>query len=181
MTGPSSAWLSLACVIGALALNVCWQIAHCRLTGGRHFLGTVAAGFVFGGLALAAGMAFAASRSGNPAEWILEFPTNIFVYGCLGYGYANFVNLGQSSIRIRLFEDLRNHPNGVEPERIRAAYDETGLVHARLARLTESGDLKLVDGRYTAARKRFVVIASVIFWLKKLILGTSSEFEAIPR
>ena len=56
-------------------------------------------------------------------------------------------------------------------------YNEAMLLEMRLQRLVESGDLALRGGHYFLGRKRFVPIAKVIFWIKRLILGKVSEFE----
>ena len=44
-------------------------------------------------------------------------------------------------------------------------------------RLVESGDILLRDGRYFVGRNRFLLISSILFTAKRLLLGRESEFE----
>ena len=108
-------------------------------------------------------------------EWmILIAPT----YAGLGYGYANFANLGQSSIRIRLYEELRLAPNGRPVEDIRRQYNELAILKTRLMRLRESNDLVDQDSRWIVARRRFVLIGGAVFFTKQLVLQRKSEFDS---
>jgi len=64
----------------------------------------------------------------------------------------------------------------VAGEALRATYDEQSMLQARLERLVAAGDLRLDAGRYMIGQRRLLVIAAVIFGLKRAILGRRSEF-----
>jgi hypothetical protein len=102
-------------------------------------------------------------------------------YAGLGYGYANFANLGNASIRIRLYEDLQRAEEGLRLEDIHQTYNEKAILRNRLHRLTEGGDLRESGGKWTVARRRFVVVGGIIFAAKQWILGKRSEFETGSR
>jgi hypothetical protein len=172
-----------------LAINVVAQIVLLRWARGRGFLRTIAVGFALGGLFTLVAYGFmatlmATSCCGNSGRetplwmWLAEWLVMIApAYAGLGYGYANFANLGNASIRIRLYEDLQRAPGGLRLEEIHRTYNERAILENRLHRLTEGGDLHETQGRWTVARRRFVVIGGLIFAAKRFILGRRSEFD----
>ena len=165
-------------IVAALAVNVLAQITLVRLSRGTHFLRSAAGGFAAGLLALAlleAGLVTAQPLAGE--TWEKTLLVGLPTYVALSYCFFNFVNLGQSSIRIRLYSEIAAIPSGVSVEQMAREYNEEALMHARLHRLTESGDIVERDGRYFVGRRRLVSVAAVIFGLKAFILGKGSEFE----
>jgi hypothetical protein len=176
-------WILLLPVAG-LALNVTFQALLLRFRKGRSFMGTIAAGFGIGAVTtLVAHLGLAASLSGyltfqtfqeSLLEWLLLIAP---AYAGLGYGYANFANLGNSSIRIRIYDQLSRAADGVPIEAIRAQYSETGILQVRLKRLSEGGDLELRHGLWHVKARRFVILGALIFAAKRLVLGRKSEFE----
>lgn len=164
--------------IAALAVNVLAQIALVRLARGAHFLRSAAGGFGIGLLALAAIEAWLITRVPGAGEtWGKALLVSVPTYIGLSYCFFNFINLGQSSIRIRLYSEIASTPDGVSVEQMTREYNEDALMHARLHRLTESGDIIEREGRYFVGRRRLVPVAAIIFGLKAFILGKGSEFE----
>jgi hypothetical protein len=162
--------------IAALAVNVGVQVIAVRLARGRHFLRAIVLGFLAGAAALLAAEALF-PISPNPREaWIIAVLVNLPLYGALSYCFFTFANLGQSSIRIRIYDEIAHQPAGVSTVQIMQEYDEAALMENRLDRLIESGDLVLRDGEYFLGKKRLVPIASVIFATKRFVLGKTSEF-----
>jgi hypothetical protein len=177
--------LALIVPIAGLATNVLTQIVLLRVAKGRGFMRTIALGF-FSGALFALIAYFGASLNwctvaGDSGllplflEWLfLICPT----YAGLGYGYANFANLGNTSIRIRLCEELRQYPAGRPVEDIEQQYSEIGILHLRLHRLSEGGDLVKLGDRWRVNRQRFVRLGGVIFFAKQVVLGRRSEFDS---
>jgi len=98
------------------------------------------------------------------------------IYGCLAYGYANFVNLGHASVRIRIYRELLDAPDGVEVSALRARYGEAGMLSTRLRRMLEAEDLAFDGASYRLRKSRLLAISNVIFGLKRAVLGRTSEF-----
>lgn len=173
----------LAVPLLGLAVNVVFQVGLLRLTGGRAFMKTIALGFLAGGsVTLAAYLGWMwnvhpGEGLGALLDWFLLVAP---AYAGLAYGYANFANLGNSSIRIRLYEELRRAPNGLPLAEIRGRYNEATILENRLQRLRESGDLILRDSLWRVGRKRFVRLGGVIFFAKQLVLRRRSEFDPPP-
>lgn len=171
-------YLSLAAPVAALAVNVIAQVLLVRLRKGAHFLRSVVESCFCGMCALVLLEALLlASRDFTGETLATALLVNFPAYMALSYCYFNFVNLGQSSIRIRIYSEIAETPGGVPIEQIGREYNEAALMQMRLHRLIESGDLREKDGRYFIGRKRLAVAANVIFALKKFILSKESEFE----
>lgn len=98
------------------------------------------------------------------------------IYACLAYGYANFVNLGHASVRIRIYRELLDSPEGIQISELRAKYDEAGMLSTRLRRMLDAEDLTFDGAAYRIKKARLVAISKVIFALKKAVLGRHSEF-----
>jgi len=122
-------------------------------------------------LAVSAGQAWA---DAFVAMMLVDGP----IYACLAYGYANFVNLGQASVRIRIYRELLDSPGGIQVSELRAKYDEAGMLSTRLRRMLDAGDLALDGTAYRLNKTRLLAISNVIFGLKKAVLGRHSEFNS---
>jgi hypothetical protein len=170
-------WWPVVAPVAALAINVLGQIVVFRLQEGRHFLRSIALGFVLGGMALMITQFIYPPGLASFEAWSKALLVNLPCYAALSYCFFNFANLGQSSIRVRIFARIAARSDGVSVAEIARDYNEAMLMEMRLQRLVESGDLVLRDGRYFLGRTRFVPIAKVIFGIKRLILGKVSEFE----
>ncbi|MBE2179995.1 MAG: hypothetical protein IAE97_05950 [Chthoniobacterales bacterium] len=171
--------IHLAAPVAALASMCVIHAVWCRMAPDAPLLNTLAASGV-GGLAVLAGVELAAVSAGQPvrdmvvAAVLVDAP----IFACLAYGYANFVNLGQSSVRVRIYRELLQMPDGVAIETLREEYDEHGMLRSRLERLVSAGDLRKDGGGvYRSGKSRLQHIASVIFGLKRFVLGRHSEFN----
>jgi hypothetical protein len=98
------------------------------------------------------------------------------IYACLAYGYANFVNLGHASVRIRIYRELLDSPRGIEVAELRNKYDEAGMLTKRLQRMLDAEDLVFDGSAYRMRKTRLLAISNIIFGLKKAVLGRHSEF-----
>lgn len=100
------------------------------------------------------------------------------IYACLAYGYANFVNLGHASVRIRIYRELLDAPQGIQISELRDKYDEAGMLATRLTRMLEAEDLAFDGSVYRLRKTRLLAISNVIFGLKRAVLGRHSEFNS---
>ncbi len=168
----------LASPIAALVVMLSAQTVLLRLTGGEHFFRSVVWGFLWG---FAANLVFQAvllvTFAPTPDRWVLAVLVNVPLFVCLAYCYYNFINLGQCSIRIRVYKECADRGGCITREQLRSVYDEDGIREARIERLLHGGDLVWRDGAYRLANRRLVPIAAVVFGLKKLVLRRESEFD----
>jgi len=99
------------------------------------------------------------------------------IYICLSYCFYNFVQLGQTSIRIRLYAEIASTPDGLCVEEVVREYSDDSLVAVRIHRLVESGDLKDQNGAFFIGRGRLPLIGNILFAAKRFLLGKTSEFD----
>lgn len=169
---------ALLCPIAALAVNAITQAAAFRLRRGTQFFRSIVEGFLAGALAFAILEVALAPKGGSLREYVvMAFLVNGPTYLALSYCAYNFVQLGQTSIRIRIYSEIAAKPSGVSVEEITREYDDEALMRGRLRRLLESGDLVERNGRYFLGRKRFLFVSHILFAAKRILLGKGSEFE----
>lgn len=169
--------LHLAAPIVALAVMCLTHTVLSRLRPEAPLLNMLALSGVFGLVALLGVEVLVVILGG---AWVTTAVLSVFVdgpiYGCLAYGYANFVNLGYASVRVRIYRELLVSPGGIPVAILREQYDEEGMLVARLERLVEARDFVRDGTRYRLNKRRLSVISWTIFTLKKIILGRASEF-----
>jgi hypothetical protein len=169
-------WWPIFAPIGALAINVIAQIIAFRRHRGTQFFRSIVVGFAAGFLALVTAQLLFPPGATRTQAWCNALLVNVPIYGALSYCFFNFANLGQSSVRIRIYARIAAAANGVSLAELSSEYNEASLMQMRLQRLLESGDLVENDGRYLLGRRRFVPVAHAIFGIKRFVLGTGSEF-----
>lgn len=162
-------------VIG-LAGNAVSQISFLRLSRRTPLLRSIYAGFAAGAAVVC--VAQAAARGGaGPLAFAGELLANLVIYAMLGYGYFHFINLGETGRRARLLRELYDSPEGLTLAQLLSRYGSKQMLAMRLARLTGNGQIVLEDGRYRLGRPTVATMGRIILFLKKAILGRSSEFE----
>ncbi len=171
-------FLIVASPFAALVVNMLSQVFLLRRSAGAHYMRSMLAGFSSGAIALCIAEIFISPHPPSLLDCIAEFAVRTLSYGGLSYCYFHFVNLGQSSIRVRIYSDLADNPLGLEIETLKQAYNESTLVVSRLQRLTSSGDIIERNGIYFVGKYRLVVVARILFFAKQLILGKKSEFNS---
>jgi hypothetical protein len=169
---------SLISPIAAMVVNVAAQVILFRIWRGRQYFRSVIGGFLFGAAALIACEAFLIASSDAMGERLfLAVAVNLPIFLCLSYCYYNFIQLGQTSIRIRMYTEIASRPGGVVISEIEREYDEAALTELRLQRLVESGDVIARSERYVIGQGRLLLIANVIWAAKHFLLRKKSEFE----
>lgn len=172
----SRSFLELAhAVAPLLGLTVLCLVhaAFCRWRRSSEGLnGLVWAGWA-GALALAAWEFFLWTRWATlPGIVASALLVDVPVYALLAYGYANFFNLGESSVRVRIYRELvQAGERGLDRLDLLGRYDEEAMFRARLVRLVAAGDLQETDGRYRLGQMRLFWIARMIFGLQRIVLG----------
>jgi hypothetical protein len=162
----------------AMVANVLAQIILFRLRHGTQYFRSIIQAFLLGAVTLLAGEAFFVSTSESVSERLfLALAVNLPIYLGLSYCYYNFVQLGQTSIRLRMYTEIMAHAAGVMISEIERENDEKGFTEVRLQRLLESRDIIARDGNYFIGRTRLLYIANVIFAAKHFLLGKKSEFD----
>lgn len=170
--------IALLSPIVATLINVAAQILLFRFRRGTQYFRSIIEAFLLGALALLAAEAFCVADSNAGIDrLVLALAVNFPIYICLSFCYYSFVQLGQTSIRIRMYTEIALRSSGVMIAEIEEEYNEVALTEVRLQRLKESGDMLERDGRYFIGRRRLLFVENIIFASKRLLLGKKSEFE----
>lgn len=174
-----SRWLLLLAPVLALAVNAGVQILAVRFQKGTNLFLSFGKGFLAGFLMLVILVLPVLAINGNGFQdgYVLGVLVNVPAYMALSFCYCNFVLLGRTSVRIRIYSEIVDTPEGVCLQDFLIEYDERALMKKRVERLIESRDIIEKNGRYYAGRSRFVHVARIIFLAKRMILGRESEFE----
>lgn len=102
---------------------------------------------------------------------------NVTIYGAFGYIFFNFVNVGEASIRVRLLRELKRAPGGLSTEELAARYNDRVVLRTRLERLLNNRQV-IRSGDRLVLRSRTLLLPARILWtLKLLLLGRTSEFD----
>lgn len=178
-TGTAIQVLHLLAPLVALVTMALSHVALCRARPDAAILNLLVVAGFFGLAGLVAMQVFAVLAGqiwGDAlvAMMLVDGP----IYACLAYGYANFVNLGHASVRIRIYRELLDSPEGIQVSELRAKYDESGMLSTRLRRMLDAEDLAFDGETYRLKKARLLAISSVIFALKKAVLGRQSEFTS---
>ena len=172
---------AILCPIAAVATNVIAQVIAFRIRRGAQYFRSIVEGFLTGAavfvILAAMEAAFATTGSSLKDYLLLVFLVNTPIYLALSYCAYNFIHLGQTSIRIRMYSEIAAKPSGISVEEMKREYDDKALMQARLHRLIESGDIVERNGRYLVGRKRLIYTSTVLFAAKRFLLGKESEFE----
>ncbi len=168
---------SIASPLAALCVNAVAQVLAVRASRGRNFLRCVLVGFFTGALALAAFETLLFRTNSGPDACAVSLLVNAPTYAALSYCYFGLVNLGQTSIRIRLYAEIAERPEPMPLQEIDRIYNEEAFAGMRIKRLLESGDIVEKNGRYYINRTRLALAANVIAGIRLFIIGARSEFE----
>jgi hypothetical protein len=169
---------SLFSPIAALAINMAVQIVGFRLRRGSHFFRSVMEGFFLGALALLIIESLLIIGDETRSDGVtMALLVNLPTYLALSYCYYSFVQLGQTSIRLRMYSEIASRAAGVTIAEMEREYDESALTDMRVQRLIESGDILEKEGRYFIGRRRLLLVVHIIFAAKHILLGKKSEVE----
>ena len=164
-------------VIG-LAVNVGIQILSFRWFSGLGLLKSVFLGFGAGMLYVLGSEYFIFTQSSTEsmsAFWP-DLAANTLTCGVLGYCYFHFINLGETGRRIRIVRELLC-ADGLTLTELLQRYNTSDMVEIRLARLLNNGQIVEQNGKLIIKNQFLLRASQVMVFMKKVILGKTSEFD----
>lgn len=161
----------------ALAINVVVQVLVFRSSRGAKLLQSAVIAFLAGLGALVTMELLGVGRDLHREGLLASLAVHLVTYTALCYCYFHFVNLGQCSIRIRIYAEIAAAPGGLSRTELERDYSDTTLRESRLQRLQDAGNIVLRDGRFFIGHRRLVPAARIIFAAKKILLSRTSEFS----
>lgn len=163
--------------LAGLAVNVPMQLLAGRLDRRHRVLRSALVGLALGGIVCLLLTLWTMSTSVDDIwPWLADLAVNGVAYLGLGICYWNFLNLGSASIRMRIFDELDAHPDGLSKQELQHRYNDDELMQRRLQRMLTNGLIVERDGRYFVRRRWLVMLASVIRLAKLVVMGKTSQF-----
>jgi hypothetical protein len=164
-------WLLAVPLVGS-AVNVVAQIIFARMLGGERLLLAVIAAFCAGLVAAGAMTGSAFSTADLPALDRFGLTVSVLlVYCAASFVLFAIVNLGETSLRIRMMRVLLDNPAGILREDLIASYDDRALITVRLQRLHDNSQARVVDGVYYSRPSFLFFGAAVIRLLQRIVYG----------
>jgi hypothetical protein len=171
-------FLQVVVPVIALTINVIAQCAAALLRPRAGFVRSVLIGFGAGLISLwALSCLIQFYRSDAAPEVAAILFVNTATYIALAFCFFNFLNLGKTSVRIRIFSELQQCRDGLTTDEIVALYNYREIVNLRLDRLLNSKQVTKRDGRYFLDGRLLWYLALAVRSAKRLLLGKISEFE----
>lgn len=161
-----------------LLINVLSQLAIFRTCPKLGLLKSELLGFVIGSLAV---FLFEFYIFLIQIQSIKYFTALLFVnaitYLSLSSCYFHFVNLGETSRRIRILRELYDSKEGLSIEEILNLYNAKEIIERRIIRLSNTNQILVKNNKYYINRPIMLLIAKIITIMKIIIIGRDNEFN----
>ena len=102
---------------------------------------------------------------------------DLITYFALGYGYFNFVNLGETARRVRILRELYDAGGSLSPEELLKRYNSRDMIEKRIQRLVNNGQVIYNNGRFYIGTPLVLFMAKAVTLGKFIVLGRKSEFD----
>ena len=99
------------------------------------------------------------------------FATVIIIYGAASLVIFALINLGETSLRIKMLSMIIESPNGISMAELLQRNDEKELISVRLGRLRTKRQARFAEGIYYPRISFLFLAASLVRALKLLIFG----------
>lgn len=156
----------------ALATNCSAHVAVARISGNSGPYRAIVRAAIVGLFVVVTLTLVGCSRLTLPSRDVVAYLVlNIVAYLALSFDYFSFVNLGLTSLRIRMLREIQAAGGSLAGERLGRLYDDRGLTNLRIDRLVSGRHLVLQDGRLYSQKGVFLAIAMLFDWLRWFVVG----------
>ncbi len=171
-------WWPLIRPVAGMGINAVGLMISLRVFQRLGYIGSVVLGFVLGLLSI---VAMEASQFASAQAFSLDLWARILgdfaLYGCLAYLFFTAINIGESSIRVRILREVLKGGSSISEKSLLQAYDEQTIVQSRLDRMLKKGLLVRQGDRYILRSRGLLAMASIFRGLKIFLTRRTSEFE----
>ena len=101
---------------------------------------------------------------------------NILIYGFMSLCYFAYMNLGVTSLRIRMLKELSDSPKGLIKEEILQRYNSRKIISVRIERLMQKNQIRYENERYVLSKKMLFLIARFLESTRNLYFGKKDAF-----
>lgn len=134
-------------------------------------LADVIAFFIAIGAIIVANVSIGVVGDESGIETTIQTFSNVAFFMVLGFLYFALINIGQSSLRIRVLSILTAHSDGLSPDEISEKYGNRDVVDLRLKRLLQNGQIREHNGTYFSAKPRLIYLALFFASFRRIIYG----------
>jgi len=167
-------WLLTFAPIIALGAN-CLTHILCRKVLGLRIGHALVCGFLLGLVIMAAVVAANVPAAISGADLAGLWATLGLTYVALAFGFWAFLNLNMTSLRIRILRELLHSEDGMSRAELFGRYSAEEFLRRRLARLERSGDLALVEGRYSLGSQKLLYVDRFLKILRAVIFAGTAR------
>lgn len=158
-------------VVGLLA-NMAFQLLGVRCAASINYYKSVAYGFGLGlFVVLASEVVFMLFGVKELNDSIALSLVNLAVYLLISFSYFAFINLGVSSLRVRLLDELDRSAEGLSMSEILERYDSREIIKNRVEKLEKIGQLIRKNDRYYVGQSTALLMVKILELLKFVVLG----------
>ena len=158
-------------VLGLL-VNITLQLMGVRYMASVDYYRSIAYGFRSGlFLVLVFEAAFLSFGGKELSDSIALSIANITVYLLIAFSYLAFINLGVSSLRFRLLDELDRSVEGLSMEEILERYNSREIIKNRVEKLEKIGQLIRKNDRFYLDRSTALLMVKILELLKFVVLG----------
>lgn len=156
---------------------ILWQLIGLRVLKNKSYVQVWVLGVVVGFSITTACHIIGVIQLGDSIlNALFSLGANLIISMMVSLLYLIPIQLGVSSQRVRILLELEKSPEGITSQDILNVYNANDILHARLERLTKSGQVEFSDGKYYLGRAVPLVILTQIYNLAALILfGKKNE------
>jgi hypothetical protein len=172
MRGFDTEWLAVAAPFAGAVVNFVSQVGLARSGVVRSLVRAIAAAAAFGAVVatiLAGAFLFLTPLPLLDGAAIAV--SALTVYGGAAFLLFALVNLGETSLRIRLIERLMARPGGMTSGELLAILPDTNLIEERVRRMKVQGQIRATNSRLYPTLSLLFASAVFIGFLRRLLYG----------
>jgi len=155
-----------------LFVNIFFQIMGVRCVASVDYYKSIAYGFWLGlFVVLASEAVFLLLGVKGLSDLLALSAANLTVYLLIAFSYFAFINLGVSSLRVRLLDELDQSAEGLSINEILKRYNSREIIKNRVEKLEKMGQLIRKDDRYFVGRSTALLMVKILELLKLVVLG----------
>ena len=155
-----------------LFVNMTFQIMGIRCVASVDYYKSIAYGFWLGlFMVLVSEAVFMLLGVKGLSDLLALSTANLMIYLLIAFSYFAFINLGVSSLRVRLLDELDRSVEGLSMSGILERYNSREIIKNRVEKLGEMGQLIRKDDRYFVGRSTALLMVKILELLKYVVLG----------
>lgn len=102
---------------------------------------------------------------------MVDYILFVCIYSLYSYGYFHIINIGESSIRIRILNEINQAGGSFSRSEVLNKYNANDIVQNRIKRLTRDEQIIRRNDHYFIGKSHLLLVAKIFQILKKIVFG----------